>query len=118
MPRDQERLDSEVALRVSAEILGHRAEGIVDPPATSATLVVNVPDAPAWWPAGYGEQPLADLTLTLSTVDQELDRWQRRIGFRTVELDTSRDDVGTAFTISINGEPVFVKGVNWMMITS
>ena len=82
--------------------------------ATTATLVVDVPDAPVWWPAGYGEQPLADLTLTLSTGDQELDRWQRRIGFRTVELDTSRDDVGTAFTISINGQPVFVKGVNWI----
>jgi beta-mannosidase len=111
---DLERLDYEVALRVSAEVLGHRAEGVVDAGATSATLVVNVPDAPVWWPVGYGEQPLADLTLTLSTGDQELDRWQRRIGFRTVELDTSRDDVGTAFTISINGQPIFVKGVNWI----
>lgn len=111
---DLERLHSEAVLTVTAEILGHRIEGVVDAGATSATLVVNVPDAPVWWPVGYGEQPLADLTLTLSTVDQELDRWQRRIGFRTVELDTSRDDVGTAFTISINGQPMFVKGVNWI----
>ena len=111
---DLERLDSEAPLTVTAEILGHRAEGVVDAGATGATLVVNVPDAPVWWPVGYGEQPLADLTLTLSTVDQELDRWQRGIGFRTVELDTSPDDVGTAFTISINGRPVFVKGVNWI----
>ena len=111
---DLERLDSEAPLTVTAEILGHRIEGVVDAGATSATLVVNVPDAPVWWPVGYGEQPLADLTLTLSTVDQELDRWQRRIGFRTVELDTTRDDVGTAFTISINGQPMFVKGVNWI----
>ena len=99
---------------MSAEILGHRAEGVVDAGATGATLVVTVPDAPVWWPVGYGESPLADLTLTLATDDQELDRWQRRIGFRTVELDTSRDDVGTAFTISINGQPIFVKGVNWI----
>jgi beta-mannosidase len=111
---DLERLDSEAALTVSAEILGHRAEGVVDAGATGATLVVTVPDAPVWWPDGYGESPLADLTLTLATDDQELDRWQRRIGFRTVELDTSRDDVGTAFTISINGQPIFVKGVNWI----
>ena len=86
----------------------------MDAGATSATLVVHVPDAPVWWPAGYGEQPLADLTLTLSTDNQELDSWQRRIGFRTVELNTARDEIGTAFTLSINGQPVFVKGVNWI----
>ena len=111
---DLERLDSEAPLTVAADILGRRAEGAVDAGATRATLVIDVPDAPLWWPAGYGDQPLADLAVTLSTVDQELDRWQRRIGFRTVELNTSRDDVGTAFTISINGQPVFVKGMNWI----
>ncbi len=67
-----------------------------------------------WWPVGYGEQPLAELTLVLSTGDHELDRWQRRLGFRSVELDTSADDIGTAFTISVNRRPVFVKGVNWI----
>ena len=43
---DLERLDSEAPLTVTAEILGHRAEGVVDAGATGATLVVNVPDAP------------------------------------------------------------------------
>jgi beta-mannosidase len=109
-----ERIDSGAPLTVTAEILGHRAESTVAANDTMATLVIDVPDAPLWWPVGYGSQPLADLAVALSTVDQELDRWQRRIGFRTVELNTSRDDVGTAFTISINGQPVFAKGVNWI----
>ena len=47
-------------------------------------------------------------------LDEELDRWQRRVGFRTVELSTSRDEFGAAFTLSVNGQPVFVKGVNWI----
>jgi beta-mannosidase len=111
---DLERADSEAPLTLAAEILGQRVEHTVDAGATVVSLVVDVPDAPVWWPIGYGEQPLADLTLTLSTADQELDRWQRRLGFRTVELDTSRDDVGTAFTFSINGQPVFIKGANWI----
>jgi beta-mannosidase len=110
---DLERL-ADAPLTLTAEILGHRVESAVNAGAASVTLVVDVPDAPVWWPAGYGEQPLADLTLTLSTDDQELDRWQRRIGFRSVELDTARDEIGTAFTFSINGQPVFVKGVNWI----
>jgi beta-mannosidase len=111
---DLERLEFAAPLRLTAEILGHRIESAVDAGATSVTLVVHVPDAPVWWPAGYGEQPLADLALTLSRDDQELDRWQRRIGFRTVELNTARDEIGTTFTFSINRQPMFVKGVNWI----
>ena len=110
---DLERL-ADARLTLTAEILGHQVHSAVEAGAESVTLVVDVPDAPVWWPAGYGEQPMADLTLTLATDDQELDRWQRRIGFRTVELDTARDEIGSAFIFSINGRPVFVKGVNWI----
>jgi beta-mannosidase len=109
-----ERLDPEASLTLTAEILGQRANISLDGDSTTATLVIDVPDAPVWWPVGYGDQPLADLTLTLASDDQELDRWQRRIGFRTIELDTSPDGIGTRFTISINGQPVFVKGANWI----
>jgi beta-mannosidase len=109
-----ERLDSEAPLTLTADILGQRVESAVDHDSATATLVIDVPEAPVWWPVGYGEQPLAELTLVLSTGDHELDRWQRRLGFRRVELDTSADDIGTAFTISVNRRPVFVKGVNWI----
>ena len=109
-----ERLDREAALRLIAEVGGQRAESNVDARTSSATLVIDVPDAPVWWPIGYGDQPLADLTLILADDDRELDRWERRIGFRTVELDTSADGIGTRFTFSINGQPLFIKGANWI----
>ena len=107
------RIDLEFAgaaqpVTLAAEILGHRAEVTVDD--SSAVLVLDVPGAPVWWPAGYGDQPLAELTLTLSAGGEETDRWQRRIGFRTVTLDTADD----GFTIVVNGRPVFAKGVNWI----
>jgi beta-mannosidase len=111
---DLERLDPEAQLTLAAEVLGRRAESTVDAGACTTTLVIDVPDAPVWWPIGFGDQPLADLTLTLTNDDQELDRWECRIGFRTVELDTSPDGIGTRFTISINGQPVFIKGANWI----
>jgi beta-mannosidase len=109
-----ERLDFEADLTLAAEVLGHRTERMLDAGETAATLVIDVPDAPIWWPVGYGEQPLADLTVTLASDGQGLDSWQRRIGFRSVELDTSPDGIGRRFTISINGQPVFVKGANWI----
>jgi beta-mannosidase len=111
---DLERLDPHAPLTLVAEVLGQRVESTVEAGVAEATLVVEVPDAPVWWPAGYGDQPLADLNLTLSAAEAELDSWQRSIGFRTVDLDTSPDDIGAKFTLVVNGRPLFAKGVNWI----
>lgn len=90
--------------------------------AGSATVVVTDPQL--WWPVGYGQQPLYDLDVTLSSTDADagnadtdnaaLDTWHRRIGLRTVTLDTDPDDHGTSFVLRVNGEPVFVRGANWI----
>jgi beta-mannosidase len=101
-------------LVLAAEILGQRAEARVDDGASTATVVLDVPDAPVWWPAGYGDQPLADLELSLRAGEEVLDGWRRRIGFRSVALDTSADQYGAGFTFVINGRRVFAKGVNWI----
>ncbi|GAA1875795.1 glycoside hydrolase family 2 protein [Myceligenerans crystallogenes] len=53
--------------------------------------------------AGESERPQA-----------ALGRWTGRTGFRSVSLDMSPDDDGTAFTVVVNGTPVWVKGANWI----
>jgi beta-mannosidase len=40
--------------------------------------------------------------------------WRRRIGFRTVDLDTSPDGIGARFVLRVNDRPVFARGVNWI----
>lgn len=83
--------------------------------ATTATAEVVVPEPELWWPVGYGAQPLYDLDVTLSAEGADpLDAWHRRIGLRTVELDTTKDEQGTAFVIRVNDTPVFVRGANWI----
>jgi beta-mannosidase len=67
-----------------------------------------------WWPHTYGEQPLYTLEVELVHDGQTVDTWARRIGFRTVELDTSADATGAAFTFVVNGLPIFARGVNWI----
>ncbi|MGV9910217.1 glycoside hydrolase family 2 protein [Streptomyces tendae] len=91
------------------------ARGTVD--GAHAVLTLEVPDAALWWPRGYGDQPLYDLEVTLveeDTEDRPLDSWHRRIGLRTVELDRSTDEHGTGFTLVVNGERIFARGVNWI----
>ena len=80
----------------------------------SAFAEVRVPTAKKWWPHGYGEQPLYDITVRLVGGDEVLDEWRGRIGFRTIDLDTTPDEHGTPFTLRVNGQPVFARGVNWV----
>ena len=79
-----------------------------------AHVTVRVPDVRLWWPVGYGDQPLYDLTVTLLADGQQVDTVQRRIGFRTVTVHTEPDEIGTPFTFVVNGKPVFAKGTNWI----
>jgi beta-mannosidase len=91
-----------------------RVEAEVPADADRFTVTADVPAPALWWPRGYGEQPLYDCEITLLDGAAELDRWQRRIGFRTITLDTAPDRHGSAFTLVVNGTPVFARGVNWI----
>ncbi len=79
-----------------------------------AHIVVLVPDARLWWPVGHGDQPLYDLTVALLADGRQVDAVERRIGFRTVTVDTEPDEFGTPFVFVVNGKRVFAKGANWI----
>ncbi|NRQ36709.1 glycoside hydrolase family 2 protein [Nonomuraea sp. NN258] len=109
---DLERAAGDVPLEVRVRVGDAVAAATVE--GDQAVVVVPVPRPRLWWPRGYGEQPLYDCVVTLSAGGHELDRWERRIGFRTIELDTAADAHGSAFTLVVNGEPIFARGVNWI----
>ena len=109
---DVERTRVEAPLTVEATVGGVRARAEID--GTVGVVRLRVPDVRLWWPRGYGEQPLYDVELTLRHGGEVLDGWRRRVGFRTVELDTSADAHGTGFTLVVNGERLFARGVNWI----
>ena len=112
---DLEWLSSEhgSGAKVSLQAAGRERSVEIQPGQTSAALSVVVPDAEAWWPRGYGAQPLYDIAVDLTVDGQWLDGWQGRVGFRTVTLSTKPDDAGSEFVISVNDTPIFVKGANW-----
>jgi beta-mannosidase len=39
--------------------------------------------------------------------DQELDHWERRVGFRTVHNDTTPDDAGAPFVLHVSDEATY-----------
>lgn len=78
-------------------------------------LALRAADPELWWPRGYGEQPLYGVRLTLLDVDGTvLDVREHRIGFRTAGVVEESDEIGTSFTVTVNGRPVLAKGANWI----
>ncbi|MBN2446128.1 MAG: glycoside hydrolase family 2 protein, partial [Phycisphaerae bacterium] len=95
---------------------GNDASACVDVPcgATDVTITLTVHNPRLWWPVGYGEQHLYPLEVRIDDTATTLDAWSACIGFRTVRLNTDPDGHGSAFTIEVNGSPIFCKGANWI----
>ncbi|RUR03393.1 glycoside hydrolase family 2 protein [Labedella endophytica] len=94
---------------VEVTVAGASGSASVASGQTTATVVVEAGDVPLWYPRGYGEQPLHEVEVSVGGA-----RWESRVGFRTVALDTAPDVFGTPFTIAVNGQPVYAKGANWI----
>ncbi|HLU29480.1 MAG TPA: hypothetical protein VKZ65_13655, partial [Glycomyces sp.] len=93
---------------------GHEAVVRVAAGETAAEVRVEVDEPELWWPRGHGGQPLYPASVSVRAGGVELDSWSGRIGFRTVEIDNEPDEDGRPYTLKVNGEPIWVKGVNWI----
>lgn len=70
-----------------------------------------------WWPRGRGDASLYDVRVALLKDGEEIDRVALTLGIRTVALERTSvtDEEGTGqFRFRVNGEPLFVKGSNWV----
>jgi beta-mannosidase len=89
------------------------ASGTIAATESSGLVTISVPRVKHWWPVGHGDQPLYDVEVTAGAMAETAD-WHGRVGFRTVELDTAPDEAGAPFVLRVNGEPVLVRGANWI----
>ena len=78
---------------------------------------INLSDVEFWWPRGYGDPALYDVSLRILTEDgKEVDSNRKRLGIRTVKLDrteTNTEENPGKFCFIVNGEPIYVHGSNW-----
>ncbi len=74
-----------------------------------APFVMDSPEL--WWPNGSGNQKLYDFTVTLG---DGLDSKSARFGICEITTEeTPREDGGIGFRLKVNGNDIFIKGVNW-----
>lgn len=81
---------------------------------TEGKISLEIPDPAIWWPAGYGEQPLYQVEVSLLDGESTLDSRSYKIGFRNLELRREPDEWGESFTFVVNGIPIFAKGADWI----
>ena len=79
--------------------------------AEGADAWITVADPRLWWPAGYGDQPLYTVSVTLG---DGLDVWQRRIGLRTMTVTRRKDEWGESFCHCVNGIDIFAMGADYI----
>jgi beta-mannosidase len=107
------RADHDGPLAVRVTVAGHSSTvELAD--SDRADVEVRLTEVERWWPVGHGAQPLYDVDVRLMSGQSVLDGTTRRVGFRTLQWNTTPDTGGTPFELIVNERPVFVKGVNWI----
>jgi beta-mannosidase len=101
-------LDSDAArtVRLCTDV-GGQVEVTEHPVAEGSNFVewtATVTNPALWWPHALGDQPMADVTVEVQADGVSSHSLERRIGLRTLAWKD--------WTLSVNGERLFLKGAN------
>lgn len=66
-----------------------------------------------WWPNGYGEQYLYPLKIEFISAGRVSDEENLQVGVREIKADWNSNT--RSKQIWVNGQPVFIKGANWII---
>jgi beta-mannosidase len=76
-------------------------------------LAINNPAL--WWPNGLGDHPIYEFTGSLTSGQNEIDRFKAHTGLRTIKLvQKPEKEGGKSFYFEVNGIAVFAKGSNYI----
>ena len=127
--RDNARIEACFHLNLDPAVLNHvslRVHGQCGDSAFNLTeklafvygvIGIDVTRPKLWWPRGYGEPCLYEVTAELLLDGEAIDIKHYTIGLRTVELDSTElagAENNGRFLFKLNGIPIMCKGSNWV----
>jgi beta-mannosidase len=113
-----ERTDDD-PLEARVEIIapdGHTLSAACEVEGNGTELELAIANPHRWWPRGHGDQPLYAVRASVERACEPIDEVSRRIGLRTVTLDTGADTDGSRFVVCVNDRPIWCRGANWIPI--
>jgi len=91
----------------------------IETPASRSELKLSTRGIEKWWPAHMGKQPIYEVRVELLDGSGRVcDAQTRRVGFRDVCWTRCEGAPRRAepWVLNVNGQPLFVAGVNWTPI--
>lgn len=88
------------------------AKGPVDAVNKKYVANIEIADPKLWWPNGYGEQPMYEVSMLLMVGDTLIDSKKVNIGLRTIVLRCEEDEWGKSYEFVVNGKALFLRGSN------
>lgn len=106
--------DTLSGVKLRTKVTGPDGDNLLPQPVPMGEHIGIFP-AKLWWPNGSGEQPL--YTVTVELTDEEgtvLDSVTKRIGLRTMTMNTAKDEYGNRFAHTVNGVELFAMGADYI----
>jgi beta-mannosidase len=101
--------DVEKEIIIHIEKIEFRKTIVLEKGENKFEFVFELDNPQLWYPAGYGEQPLYQLKVTI-----EGQSISKRIGLRKLEVINEKDKIGKSLKFRVNGIDTFCKGANWI----